>query len=117
LGSENNTSKTGALVQRRWLTPVILATQEIEIRRITVPSQPRQIALSQKKKKKKKTLTKKGLQVGPEFKSQNCKKKKKDWCFVTLRVLRTYLRIKIPLTFRCFSLTQQTGTCKVSLST
>jgi hypothetical protein len=26
-----------------WLTPVILATQEAEIRRITVRSQPRQI--------------------------------------------------------------------------
>jgi hypothetical protein len=26
-----------------WLTPVILVTQEAEIRRITVPSQPRQI--------------------------------------------------------------------------
>jgi hypothetical protein len=26
-----------------WLTPIILATQEIEIRRIVVRSQPRQI--------------------------------------------------------------------------
>jgi hypothetical protein len=36
----------------RWLTPVVLATQEAEIRRITVRSQPRQIVcepLSQKK--------------------------------------------------------------------
>jgi hypothetical protein len=29
----------------RWPTPVILATQEAEIRRITVHSQPRQIVL------------------------------------------------------------------------
>jgi hypothetical protein len=29
--------------RRRWLTPIILATQEAEIRRIVVPSQPRQI--------------------------------------------------------------------------
>jgi hypothetical protein len=39
-----------------WLTSVILATQEAEIRRIEVQSQPRQIVcetLSQKKKKKK----------------------------------------------------------------
>jgi hypothetical protein len=37
--------------EHRWLTPVILATQEEEIRRIAVPSQPRQIVqetLSQK---------------------------------------------------------------------
>jgi hypothetical protein len=27
----------------RWLTPVILVTQEAEIRRITVQSQPREI--------------------------------------------------------------------------
>jgi hypothetical protein len=35
-----------------WLTPIILATQEAEIRRITVQSQPRQIipeTLSQKR--------------------------------------------------------------------
>jgi hypothetical protein len=29
--------------RRQWLTSVILATQEAEIRRITVPSQPGQI--------------------------------------------------------------------------
>jgi hypothetical protein len=40
----------------QWLTPVILATQEAEIRRIKVESQPRQIVheiLSQKTHHKK----------------------------------------------------------------
>jgi hypothetical protein len=55
--------------------PVILATQEAEIRRITAPNQPRQIVqetLSQKKK-----ITTKGWWsglrckgMGPEFKTQ-----------------------------------------------
>jgi hypothetical protein len=39
-----------------WLTPIVLATQEAEIRRIEVQSQPRRIVcetLSRKKKKKK----------------------------------------------------------------
>jgi hypothetical protein len=31
------------VTELQWLTPVILVTQEAEIRRITVPSQPRQI--------------------------------------------------------------------------
>jgi hypothetical protein len=30
-------------VRHQWLTPVILTTQEAEIRRITVQNQPRQI--------------------------------------------------------------------------
>jgi hypothetical protein len=32
--------KRKKLIRRQWLTPVILATQEAEIRRIAVPSQP-----------------------------------------------------------------------------
>jgi hypothetical protein len=41
-----------------WLTPAILATQEAEIRRVTVQSQPRQIVL--RNPILKKPFTKKG---------------------------------------------------------
>jgi hypothetical protein len=47
----------GRTAGRRWLTPVILATQEAEIRRIEFRSQPGQIVhetLSRKKKKSQK---------------------------------------------------------------
>jgi hypothetical protein len=62
----------------QWLTTVILATQEAEIRRITVQSQPREIVhktLSQK------NLTQKmaggvGQGVGPESKPQYPPQKK-----------------------------------------
>jgi hypothetical protein len=55
----------------RWLSPVILAPQEAEIRRITVGSQPRQIVhetLSQKKpitKKKKRLVEWSGSRYRP----------------------------------------------------
>jgi hypothetical protein len=54
-----------------WLTPVILAAQEAEIRRIIIQS-----------KQFEKTHHRKGLVewlkvVGPDVKSQYCKKKKK----------------------------------------
>jgi hypothetical protein len=56
-------------------TPVILATQEAQIRRITIPSQPGKIVLetlSQKTHHKKRAG---GVAqgVGPKFKPQYCK--------------------------------------------
>jgi hypothetical protein len=66
--------------QRWWLTPVILAIQEAEIRRIMVLSQPRKIVhkiLSQKHpSQKKKRVSGVTQGVDPEFKSQYHKKKK-----------------------------------------
>jgi hypothetical protein len=47
---------------RQWLMPVILATQVAEIRRITVPSQPRQIVLQDPISEK--PFTKKGWWSG-----------------------------------------------------
>jgi hypothetical protein len=44
----------------QWLTPIILPTQEVEIRRIVIQGQPRQKVskthISTKKKKKKKKV-------------------------------------------------------------
>jgi hypothetical protein len=53
--------------RHQWLTPIILATQEAEIRRITVRSQPRQIVPSRKKTSQKRAG---GMaqDVGPKFK-------------------------------------------------
>jgi hypothetical protein len=68
---------------RQWLTPVILATQEAEIRKIAVQSQPRQIVretLSQKKKKKPSQKKAGGVDqgVGPEFNLQYYKHTQKN---------------------------------------
>jgi hypothetical protein len=59
--------------------PIILATQEAEIRRILIGSQPRQIVhetLSQKYPSQKRTGGVAQV-VGPEFKPQYLKKKKR----------------------------------------
>jgi hypothetical protein len=62
----------------QWLTPVILATQKAEIRRMAVRSQPWANSLGDPISKK--PFTKKGWWSGSkcrsEFKSQYCKKKK-----------------------------------------
>jgi hypothetical protein len=64
----------------RWLTPIILATQEAEIKRITVQSQPGQIVcetLSQKTLHKNRAG---GVAQGegPELKPQYLKKRKRN---------------------------------------
>jgi hypothetical protein len=61
--------------------PVILATQEKEIRRITVQSQPGQIVIHKTHLKKtfhtqKNRASGVAQGEGPEFKPQYCKKKK-----------------------------------------
>jgi hypothetical protein len=64
--------------QGRWLTAVILATQEAEIRKITVRRQPRQIVLLDPITVKPITKRRAGgvaQGIGPEFKPQ-CHKKK-----------------------------------------
>jgi hypothetical protein len=76
----------------QWLTPVILATHEVKIKRIKVRSQPSKIVcktlayqivcktLSLKKKKKPSQKRAGGVaqDVGPEFKPSTTKKKKKS---------------------------------------
>jgi hypothetical protein len=65
--------------RHQWLTPVILAAQEAEIRRIMVQSQPRQIVcetLSRKNPSQKRACGVVQV-IGPEFSLQYHKKKKK----------------------------------------
>jgi hypothetical protein len=67
--------------QGRWLTAVILATQEAEIRKITVRRQPRQIVLLDPITVKPITKRRAGgvaQGIGPEFKPQCHKKKNLD---------------------------------------
>jgi hypothetical protein len=53
------------LARHQWLTPIILvATQEAEIRRIVVRSQPGEIVRETLSQKKKKKITEKGWWSG-----------------------------------------------------
>jgi hypothetical protein len=64
-----------------WLTPIILLTQEAEIRRIAIQSQlGKQFneILSQKKKKSQKRAGGVAQGVGPDFKPQYWGKKTKE---------------------------------------
>jgi hypothetical protein len=60
----------------QWLTPVIPATQELEIRKVAVQSQP-WVNSSQDPISKKPNASGVAQGVGPEFKPQYCKKRKK----------------------------------------
>jgi hypothetical protein len=64
--------------RRQWLIPVILATQEAEIRRIEVQSQLRQLVLETLSQRNPLQKRADGVTqgVGPGFKPQCCKKKK-----------------------------------------
>jgi hypothetical protein len=68
------------LVGPQWLTPVILATQEAEIRRIAGQNQPRQIVHETLSRKYPTHKRAGGVAqcVGPEFKPGYHKKKKKE---------------------------------------
>jgi hypothetical protein len=58
----------------QWLTPVILAAQEAEIRRIMVQTQPGQIFHDNPSQKRVGAVAR---SVGPEFKPQYHKKRRK----------------------------------------
>jgi hypothetical protein len=73
-------TKTRKRSGRRWLTPVILATQEVEIRRNS-GSKPTWANSSRDPILKNTSPERAGgvaQGVGPEFKYQYCKKKKKS---------------------------------------
>jgi hypothetical protein len=58
----------------QWLTSVILAIQKAEIRRSVVQSQPGQIVFKTTSQKRAGGVAQ---GIGPEFKPQCCKKRKK----------------------------------------
>jgi hypothetical protein len=79
LNCNSNALRKEEATRHQWLTPVILATQETEIRRIMVRSQPRQIVhetLSQKNHKK--WLEVKAMSSNPSIILKNKKDRKED---------------------------------------
>jgi hypothetical protein len=85
--------------RRQWLTPVILATREAEIRRITVRSQPGQIVceILSRKTLHKNRVGGAAHGEGPEFKPQYRKKKKKNPEELTAgRTPKTHIDVTAP---------------------
>jgi hypothetical protein len=76
---EEKQAQEASVAGHQWLTPVILATQEAEIKRIAIWSQPRQIICDTLSRKNSIQKRAGGVAKGvrPEFKPQYCKKKKK----------------------------------------
>jgi hypothetical protein len=82
--------KESELAECQWFTPITLDTQEAEIRRTVLWSQPKQIVcktlswktLHRKKRKSSGGVAQLSQGVGPEFKPQNHKKGGKWNCYV-----------------------------------
>jgi hypothetical protein len=76
---EEKQAQEASVAGHQWLTPVILATQEAEIKRIAIWSQPGQIICDTLSRKNSIQKRAGGAAKGicPEFKPQYCKKKKK----------------------------------------
>jgi hypothetical protein len=88
--AKEKTIKILRQARHQWLMPEILATQEAEIRRVTVLSQLGQIVCQ--------TLSQKGLarvaqHEGPKFKHQYHQKKKKKKKIMSLKKVPTLPRI------------------------
>jgi hypothetical protein len=69
------------VVRGRWFTPIILATQEAEMR-TTVQNQPGKIVCETLSQKKKKPITKTGCWSGSKLKAPSSNlstTKKKEW--------------------------------------
>jgi hypothetical protein len=71
-------SKSYSLARCPWLVPVILTTQEAEIRRTAVWSQSRKIVLKTLSRKNSPWARRVAQGVGPKFKPQYCQEKKKE---------------------------------------